>query len=158
MDRSRISRLQAALRDAGLDALILRLPENLVMALGVWPMNGLSYGLFTADGGPLGLVAPSCEDEEMDGCWAGEVRFFVWPRLAGDDPRTAIGQTIGDWAKRFKLSRARIGYEGRFRVCRAAPQRGRSDRPLRRIVGVVEIAAAAGHLCDATRSCTNNVP
>ena len=51
------------------------------MALGVWPMNGLSYGLFTAEAGPVALVAPSCEDEEMDGCWAGDVRYFVWPRL-----------------------------------------------------------------------------
>ena len=52
------------------------------MALGVWPMNGFSYGVFTADAGPVALIAPSCEDEEMGGCWAGDVRFFIWPRLA----------------------------------------------------------------------------
>jgi Xaa-Pro aminopeptidase len=124
VDRSRIERLQAALREARLDALVLRLPENLVMALGSWPMNGLSYGLFTAEAGPVGLVAPSCEDEEMDGCWAGEVQYFVWPKLAGDDPRTAIGRAIGGWAKQFKLSRARIGYEGDFECVAPAHNAG----------------------------------
>jgi Xaa-Pro aminopeptidase len=124
MDRRRVESLQAALAKAGLDALILRLPENLVMALGAWPMNGLSYGLFTAEAGPVGLVAPSCEDEEMDGCWARQVQYFVWPKLAGDDPRTAVGRTIGGWAKEFKLSRARIGYEGDFECVAPAHNAG----------------------------------
>ena len=34
MDKDRISRIQQALRQAKLDALILRLPENIVMSLG----------------------------------------------------------------------------------------------------------------------------
>ena len=112
------------------------------MALGSWPMNGLSYGLFTAEAGPVGLVAPSCEDEEMDGCWAGEVQYFVWPKLAGDDPRTAVGRAIGGWAKQFKLSRRADWLRGRFRVRCPGPQRGRSDRSLRRLVGLAQIASS----------------
>ena len=81
MDTERIRRLQTALREAKLDALILRLPENIVMSFGVWPMNGFSYAVFTAEAGPLVLIAPSCEDQEMDGCWADDLRFFTWPRL-----------------------------------------------------------------------------
>ena len=68
------------MRSGGLDALLLRLPENIVMTCGVWPMNGFSYAVLTAAEGPVALVAPSCEAEEMDGCWAGDVRFFAWPR------------------------------------------------------------------------------
>jgi Xaa-Pro dipeptidase len=114
MDQDRINRIQTALRKAKLDALVLRLPENIVMALGVWPMNGFSYAVFTADAGPLALVAPSCEDQEIDGCWAGEVRFFRWPMLDMPDPIEAIRNTMGDIARRHKLGRARIGYEGSF--------------------------------------------
>jgi len=37
MDQERIDRACASLRRAKLDALVLRLPENIVMATGAWP-------------------------------------------------------------------------------------------------------------------------
>ena len=86
MDPDRVERMRTSLRRAKLDALVLRLPENIVMGFGVWPMNGFSYAVFTADAGPLTLIAPSCEDEEMGGCWTDDVRFFTWPRLDMPDP------------------------------------------------------------------------
>jgi Xaa-Pro aminopeptidase len=119
MDQDRVDRMRASLRQAKLDALVLRLPENIVMGFGVWPMNGFSYAVFTADEGPVALVAPSCEDEEMDGCWA-DVRFFTWPRLAMGDPLEAIRGSIDEVARRHKLGRGRIGYEGSFE-CVAPP-------------------------------------
>ena len=114
MDRKRIQRLRRALREEKLDALVLRLPENIVMALGVWPMNGFSYAVVTAEAGPLALIAPSCEDEEMDGCWADHVRYFTWPRLRMPDPLEAIADHLRDIARPHGLARARIGYEGSF--------------------------------------------
>jgi Xaa-Pro aminopeptidase len=113
VDQDRVDRMRASLRHAKLDALVLRLPENIVMGFGVWPMNGFSYTVFTADDGPVALIAPSCEDEEMGGCWA-DVRFFTWPRLAMSDPLEAIRNLIGEVARHHKLARARIGYEGSF--------------------------------------------
>jgi Xaa-Pro dipeptidase len=94
--------------------MILRLPENIVMSLGVWPMNGFSYAVFTAKGGPVALIAPSCEDREMGGCWADDVRFFTWPRLDMPDPAEAVRNQLRDVARRCGLMRARIGYEGSF--------------------------------------------
>ena len=114
MDRKRIQRLRRALREEKLDALVLRLPENIVMALGVWPMNGFSYAVVTAEAGPLALIAPSCEDEEMDGCWADHVRYFTWPRLRMPDPLEAIADHLRDIARTHGLTRARLGYEGSF--------------------------------------------
>jgi len=111
--------MRASLRHAKLDAVVLRLPENIVMGLGVWPMSGFSYAVCTADGGPVALIAPSCEDQEMGGCWA-DVRFFTWPRLSMSDPLEAIRGSIGEIARRHKLARARIGYEGSFE-CVAPP-------------------------------------
>jgi Xaa-Pro aminopeptidase len=113
MDQDRVDRMRASLRHAKLDALVLRLPENIVMGFGVWPMNGFSYAVFTADEGPVALIAPSCEDQEMGGCWAG-VRFFAWPRLAMPDPLEAIRGSIAEVSRDYKLARARIGYEGSF--------------------------------------------
>ena len=113
-DKERIRRLKAGLKQAKLDALILRLPENIVMSFGTWPMVGFSYAVFTAELGPVALMAPSCEDQEMDGCWAKDVRFFTWPRLGMPDPLEAIRTSIRDIAKKYSLKRARIGYEGGF--------------------------------------------
>jgi Xaa-Pro dipeptidase len=113
VDQDRVDRIRTSLRQAKLDALVLRLPENIVMGFGVWPMNGFSYAVFTADEGPAALIAPSCEDEEMGDCWAG-VYFFTWPRLAMSDPLQAIRGSIGEVVRRHKLARGRIGYEGSF--------------------------------------------
>jgi Xaa-Pro dipeptidase len=129
VDCERICRLQTALREAKLDALVLRLPENIVMSFGVWPMNGFSYAVFTAEAGPVALIAPSCEDEEMDGCWAGAPRYFVWPRLEMEDPLTAIGRELREVTKRHKLARARIGYEGSFECVAPAHNAGEAMVP-----------------------------
>jgi len=114
IDSKRTGRLKSALKRAKLDALILRLPENIVMSFGIWPMNGFSYAVFTAAGGPVALVAPSCENREMGGCWTEDVRFFTWPRLGMPDPLEAIRTELRAVARKCGLSRARIGYEGSF--------------------------------------------
>ncbi len=56
-DKERIKRLRLAIRQAKLDAIILRLPENIVMSFGTWPMVGFSYAVFTAKDGPAAVVA-----------------------------------------------------------------------------------------------------
>jgi Xaa-Pro aminopeptidase len=113
MDKARITSIGDALRQNGLDAMILRLPENVVMATGVWPMNGFTYAVVTPEGA-VACVAPSCEDEEMDGCWASDVRFFTWPRLDMPDPLKAIQNHLVDIAIKHGLTDSRIGYEGGF--------------------------------------------
>jgi len=107
-DRQRIRRLKTALRTADLDAIVLRLPENIVMAFGVWPLNGFSYGVFTAASGPVALIAPSCEDEEMGKYWADDVIWFTWPKLNMPDPREAIRAEFCSLAKRHRLTRGRV--------------------------------------------------
>ncbi len=114
MDQERIRRLRGALRSARLDALILRLPENLVMACGHWPMNGFSHALVTAEAGPVALIAPSCEDEETAGCWCPDIRFFIWPRLGMPDPERAVADHLRELITRHGLARARIGIEMSF--------------------------------------------
>ena len=127
MDRSRIERLQAALRGP---------PRRLGSppagepghGPGLWPMNGLSYGLFTAEAGPVGLVAPPARTRR----WTAVGPAKCSTSSGRSSPETIrerpFGRAIGGWAKRFKLSRA-DRLRGRFRVRCPGPQRGRSDRP-----------------------------
>jgi Xaa-Pro dipeptidase len=129
MDTERIRRLKAALRGFKLDALVLRLPENIVMSFGVWPMNGFSYAVFTAEAGPVALIAPSCEDEEMDGCWAGKPKFFTWPRLGMEDPFTAISRELDKVIERHNLGKSQIGYEASFECVAPAHNAGEVITP-----------------------------
>jgi len=129
MDTERIARMKAELKRSGLDALVLRLPENVVMALGVWPMNGFSFALVTREAGPAALLAPSCENEEMDGCWAEETRLFTWPRLSMGDPAAAIREAFHAFARKHQLDHARIGYEGAFECAAPAHNAGEAIVP-----------------------------
>ncbi len=150
MDCERIPRMQSAMREAGLDAVILRLPENIVMCFGVWPMNGFSYALFTAEAGPLALIAPSCEEEEMDGCWAGVLRYFIWPRLEMEDPLAVIGRELRALAKRHRLARARIGYEGSFECVAPAHNAGETMVPCENSIAWLQSLLPRAKWRDAT--------
>lgn len=114
MDQERINRLRDALDEAHLAAIVLRLPENTVMATGHWPMNGMSYALLTAAQGPVALLAPTCEEKEVDDCWTEDVRLYAWPRLDMDDPLAFIKTNLEQLADQHGLNEARIGYEGSF--------------------------------------------
>ncbi len=150
MDQQRITRLCSAMRAVKLDAMILRLPENLVMAMGVWPLNGFSYGLFTADEGPVLLIAPSCEDEEMGGAWARSTEWFTWPRLNMDDPLEAIRRALGKAAEKDRLTRARIGYEGSFESIAPAHNAGEVLVPCERSIAWLKSIVPSARWIDAT--------
>jgi Xaa-Pro dipeptidase len=150
MDSERVRRLQDGMRQAKLDALVLRLPENIVMSFGVWPMNGFSYAVFTADAGPVALIAPSCEDEEMNGCWTDELRFFTWPRLEMEEPLTAISREVSTIVKRHKLGRARIGYEGSFECVAPSHNAGEATIPCESAIAWLKSLVPRAKWRDAT--------
>ena len=49
-DDFRINRLKAEMKKAGLDYLILRLPENVLYATGYWPIFGASMAVVPYEG------------------------------------------------------------------------------------------------------------
>ena len=63
MDGERIKVARAAMSAEGLDALLCRLPENVLLLSGYWPLTGRSFLLFPREGKPVCFV-PS----KMNGC------------------------------------------------------------------------------------------
>lgn len=106
--------MQKELAAAGLDALVLQLPENVVMCGGTWPLCGVSFLVFTAEAGPAALIAPSSEEEEVGDFWGSEVCIYPWPRLDGTDPASALAEHLPKLARRFGIASGKIGYEGAF--------------------------------------------
>jgi Xaa-Pro dipeptidase len=112
MDIERLQVSRKALEDAGLDALVCRLPEHVVMLSGHWPLIGWSFLLFPRDGKPL-LVAPHCDEREAAGeLWEADRVTFRFGVLGAGDPYAEIARALRSAAR--GRGWRRLGFEGDF--------------------------------------------
>ena len=118
-DLERIQRTREAMKQQGIDALVLRLPENLVMLTGYWPMNGFAFLIFPAEVDPV-LIAPVPEEELARESQIEDIRFFKWGLVDSGDPYESIFNLLKESAQRLGLTGKRVGYEGSFEFV-AAP-------------------------------------
>lgn len=114
VDRLRQERLQERMREAGLQALICRLPENVVYLTDYWPHHGFSVAVLGTTGKPL-LFVPEVEAEYTDPDWA-EVTSFGWGLLKDPDLGQSYRELLGPLKQRLGLARGRIGVERGFEV------------------------------------------
>jgi len=114
VDRLRLERLQAKMKTAGLDALICRLPENVVYLTDYWPHHGFSVAVLPKDGKPL-LFLPEIETEYANPDWA-EVIPFGWGLLKDADLYENYRRLLGEAHTRLRLRKARVGVEKSFEV------------------------------------------
>lgn len=108
----RVERLQRAMRHAGLDALICRLPENVVLVSDVWPHHGVSVAWLPASGTPT-LFTPEIERPYAMAGWA-EVEAFAWGLANDDDEYRSYRRVLRDAAATLGAPRPRIGVERGF--------------------------------------------
>jgi len=75
-DDAKLERVRALMRERGLDALVVRAPDNVVYLTGFWGMKGFDAAVFPAEGEPtLICVEPSREDAART-AWTTDVRTF----------------------------------------------------------------------------------
>jgi Xaa-Pro aminopeptidase len=103
--------LRAALAAAGLDALVCRLPENVLLLTGYWPMNGASFAWLPATGDPVLIVPQGERAWAAAGRWA-DVRTFGMGGVAHGDPLVAVAAHLRDTIGH--AGPLRLGYEGSF--------------------------------------------
>ena len=97
---------------ARIDALICRLPENVVMLSGHWPLVGFSFLLFPQNGTPL-LVLPRCDEREArEELWEADTTSFIYGVLAAGDPYADIAAALKHAARGKNWKR--VGYEAAF--------------------------------------------
>ena len=110
----RLDRMRKAMQAESLDALVLRLPENVLLLSGFWPMIGAATLLFPVDGSPLCVIPHCYESEAGSSLWDTEAAYYRYGVLDAPDPALAVrGILAGSTgARRWK----RIGYEGNFEV------------------------------------------
>ena len=74
-DRIKVSRVREAMRQEGLVALVLRLPENVTYLSGAWCGRGLTYLIFPIEKDPV-LIHPA--GEPLPPTWIEDVKFYKW--------------------------------------------------------------------------------
>jgi len=118
-DLIRIERTRKAMQQQEIDALVCRLPENIVMLTGYWPMNGFAFLVFPADKEPI-LIAPVPEEELAREGWVKDIRTFKWGLVDSGDPYVSISALLKQATAELGLVGKRVGYEGSFEFI-AAP-------------------------------------
>lgn len=108
-DQIRLDRLQALMRERGVDLLITRLPENVAYLTDYWPHHGVSVAVLSQDEKPIVFV-PEIEAEWAEQGWA-EVHPFGWSLLKDDDEYASFRQVLGQAARSMPSRGAVLGVE-----------------------------------------------
>jgi Xaa-Pro dipeptidase len=148
IDMERIERTKKAMHDQNYDALICRLPENIVMLTGYWPMNGFAFLVFPVDKEPV-LIAPVPEEELAREGWVADTRTFKWGLVDSGDPYVSISALLKQVAGELGLVGKRVGYEGSFEFV-AAPYVGAEPCVFSQVSLGLFQAAFGNNLADAT--------
>ena len=84
-DDAKLERVRALMAEQGLDALVVRAPDNVLYLTNFWGMKGFDAAVFPRDADPILItIEPSAQDAaEM--AWTQDVRFV--PGYDATDPR-----------------------------------------------------------------------
>lgn len=106
--------MRQAMEAARLDALILRLPENVLLLSGFWPMIGAAYLTFPGSGSSVCVIPDSYVGEAQSSLVNTEAIYYPYGCIDSPQASTAIKNILTD----IPASRSwrRVGYEGNFEV------------------------------------------
>lgn len=108
----------------GVDAVVLRLAENVVFLTGYYvQIPGLGLAVVPREGAAT-LLVPDYEEEEAGGIWGGDVRTF--PAIRNDGPPTgeAIAGLLRALAGEHGVRGGAVGFEGSFETIAPASLAG----------------------------------
>lgn len=112
MDKDRIARVREAMEEAELDAFVCRLPENVLMLSGYWPLSGWSFLLLPRDEAPV-CVTPHCEEREAnEELWEARCITYKFGVLDAPNPFDAVANILKEAVRGEAYSR--VGIEGTF--------------------------------------------
>ncbi len=107
-DEAKLARVRALMEEAGLDALVVRAPDNVLYLTNFWGMKGYDACVFPREGEPVLIcLEASAEDAERT-AWTADVRHVRG--YAEDDPRPVPARTL-DAALETAGKYGRVGLE-----------------------------------------------
>jgi Xaa-Pro aminopeptidase len=147
---TRVEQVQQAMGELDLDALFLRLPENVMLTTGWWvQIGGLGIVVVPREGQAT-LLIPEYEAGEVATYWPGEVRTFAAIRFDGPLPATEIPRLLGELAAEHALAGGSIGYEGSYEAAAPAQIDGEPNAVAAPTMALIRSAFSTDSLVDVT--------
>jgi Xaa-Pro dipeptidase len=127
-NQDRLNSMRRAMAKARLDALVLRLPENVLLLSGYWPMTGTATLLFPREGRATLVMPDSFSSEAESSVWEAATVFFGYGVLGAGDPAVLTQNALRDAAagKGWK----RVGYEANFQQIAPSWHSGEAHVPV----------------------------
>ena len=147
VDKPRRRRLQEQMEQAGIEALICKLPENVVYLTNYWPHHGFAVAAFTRDG-QCRLHLPEVEADYGDPDWA-EITTFGWGLLKDGDLYQSYAHILKAIRDGLGLERARIGVERSLEITGPTYRSAEPVVPAGPWHGLLEQAFPKAELVDA---------
>jgi len=107
-DDAKLERVRALMEERGLDALVVRAPDNVLYLTNFWGMKGYDACVFPREGKPTLICLEASAEDAARTAWTDDVRF-----LRGydpGDPRPPLARTL-ELAQEAARGHERIGLE-----------------------------------------------
>jgi len=92
VDEAKLARVRALMEEHGLDALVVRAPDNVLYLTSFWGMKGYDACVFPREGDPVLITIEASADDAARTAWTRDVRFVRG--YAEDDPRPVPARTL----------------------------------------------------------------
>jgi Xaa-Pro aminopeptidase len=107
-DDAKLDRVRALMGERGLDALVVRAPDNVLYLTSFWGMKGYDACVFPREGEPTLVCLEASEEDAARTAWTGDVRLFRG--YDEQDPRPPLARTL-DAAKAAAAEYGAVGLE-----------------------------------------------
>jgi len=107
-DDAKLDRVRALMAERGLDALVVRAPDNVLYLTNFWGMKGYDACVFPRDGEPVLITIEASADDAAQSAWTEDVRLIQG--YAPDDPRPVTARTL-EAALEASRDYGRVGLE-----------------------------------------------
>ena len=91
-DDAKLARVRELMAEDGLDALVVRAPDNVLYLTNFWGMKGYDACVFPRDGEPVLITIEASEEDAARMAWTQDVRFIKGYDPA--DPRPPLARTL----------------------------------------------------------------
>ncbi|HEY0414870.1 MAG TPA: Xaa-Pro peptidase family protein [Gaiellaceae bacterium] len=107
-DDAKLDRVRTLMEEHGLDALVVRAPDDVLYLTNFWGMKGYDACVFPLEGDPVLIALEASEEDAAETAWTSDVRFVRG--YAEDDPRPVPARTL-DAALEASRPYASVGLE-----------------------------------------------
>jgi Xaa-Pro aminopeptidase len=107
-DEAKLQRVRGLMAEAGLDALVVRAPDNVLYLTSFWGMKGYDACVFPLEGEPVLITIEASEEDAARTAWTEDIRLIRG--YDPEDPRPPFARTL-DAAVAVARDYERVGLE-----------------------------------------------